>query len=365
MVSEDITNNEKTEPFAVKPGQNLILSEASLMSCPTTLRHSVSQGFTLRNHLLFDNKTDLIRDIFHGLSARRKTISCRFFYDEAGSILFDEITRLPEYYLTRTELSILKSRAQSIIGDFKNLDIIDLGSGNSVKISALLDAIPEEKIPDIIYFPVDIDQYVLRRSAEMLSFQYPGLHTQAIVADFVKHLTTLPGDHKKLICLFGSTIGNLSFRHAQKFILNLKKMMHPGDTFLLGIDMVKNAEVLNKAYNDGAGITGLFNRNILRVVNHVAGTDFNPEEFEHLAFYNARKNRIEMYLTAMRETEISSNYFPGKITVRQGEAIHTENSYKYTQEDIEEFALVSGLKIDKVYSDSRHWFSLILFKCIS
>jgi thiosulfate/3-mercaptopyruvate sulfurtransferase len=317
---------------------------------------------SITNLLSSENHGELIGGIFEGLAKERKSLSCRFFYDEAGSSLFDRITELPEYYPTRTELSILRSSAASILGNFETLDIVELGSGSFRKISILLDAVPDGGIRRVRYIPFDVSETALRESAAMLLSRYPGLTVSPIMGDFLKHLSSLPPASRRMFCFLGSTIGNLTREQAGRFLLNLKEVMMPGDSLLLGMDMVKDPAVLHAAYNDSQGITALFNRNILKVINHLAGTDLDPGRFEHLAFYNEQEHRIEMHLRALEEMEVTSPLFPEKIRIRPGETIHTENSHKYLPGDLDAFASVSGIRQEKIFSDPAQWFSVVKYR---
>ena len=305
----------------------------------------------------------MIREICDGLCRDDKFISSRFFYDQEGSELFDQITTLSEYYLTQTELSILRKCAGSIIGDFETLDLVELGSGNCTKISVLLDTIPANKIRNVRYFPIDISRHAMERQFESLTSRYPGLKIEGVIADFMTCLDQLPGNSGRLICFFGSTIGNMSHSEVIAFLARMKKMMGCADKFVVGMDMVKDPGMLRAAYNDRHGLTSRFNRNILKAVNHIAGTDFNPARFHHLAIFNQTENRIEMYLEADSDMEVTSDFFPENLRIRKGERIHTENSHKYTPENISDFALRSGLKIEKIYTDPNQWFSLVEFTC--
>ncbi len=318
-----------------------------------------SSTVTVSNFLSTENTTELIEGIFRGLSKSQKQISSRFFYDENGSDLFEEITALPEYYPTRTEKRILQDNAKTIIGEFEHIDIIELGSGDCSKISILFDNIPKHKICNTTYIPVDVSEAAVIKSTDLLACRYPGIKIHGLLADFMKHLDSLPGNSPRLICFFGSTLGNLTRVQAYSFLLNLKSIMKPGDRFLLGLDMVKDSETLYKAYNDKQGITAQFNLNMLNVINNVAETNFESSDFEHLAFYNEEKARVEMYLKALKDVVVSSNHFPDDIKISKGETIHTENSHKFTYNHIQKLAGHSGLSISKGYSDDRKFFSLV------
>ncbi len=225
----------------------------------------------------------------------------------------------------------------------------------------MLDSIPEPKIKDVTYIPVDISESAVRKSVEILSQTYKGIKIHGLTADFMKHMTYIPGNSPRLICFLGSTLGNLTFEQSIAFIMNLKQLMNTGDTFLLGLDMVKDPEILHHAYNDKSGVTARFNKNILNVVNRLAQTDFNPEDFEHVAFYNEKESRAEMHLKALKNVTITSTLFPAPVTISEHETVHTENSHKFTREKIELISSVCGLNIKDVYTDDNNYFSLIKF----
>ncbi len=325
---------------------------------------NINSQIKVSNFLAFENNDELIAEIFLGLFSQQKYISSRFFYDDSGSSLFEDITNLPEYYPTRTEKSILRQNANKIVGIDKNLSIIELGSGDCSKISILIDAVNKSYIENLCYIPVDVSEAAILKSADILSLKYPKIKIHGLLADFMKHLNFLPDETNRLICFFGSTLGNLTRMQAVRFLMNLKKLLHPGDRFLLGLDMQKDTKILEDAYNDKQGVTESFNRNILNVINEIAGTNLNPELFEHIAIYNSEKSRIEMHLRALQDMVIKSPAFSKTITLTHGETIHTENSHKYNSGDIYEFAGLTGLKIKNIFTDTNHWFSLVEFECL-
>lgn len=332
-----------------------------MSSISTVINHQV----TISNFLRKESKESLITEIYNDLTSRKRSIASKFFYDDIGSSLFEEITTLYEYYPARTEKSILRHIAPEVLKDVEGLDIIELGSGDCSKISILLDAIPANKISKIHYIPVDVSEAAILKSADLLSYNYPGLPIHGLVADFIKHLSGLPGIRKRLICFFGSTIGNLGNSEACQFLSNIRKLMRPGDCLLVGFDLVKDQQILEAAYNDDQGITAAFNKNILEVINRIAGTNFDPDLFEHIAFYNPGKSRIEMHLRAIQEMVVESRHFPQIIHLEKGDAIHTENSHKYTTKDILGFGTVTGLHLDEVYTDAQQWFGLGLFRLLN
>ncbi|HEX2974918.1 MAG TPA: L-histidine N(alpha)-methyltransferase [Bacteroidales bacterium] len=322
----------------------------------------VKDRFIISDILARESTGEQVSAIFSELNAPQKRISSRYFYDEYGSFLFEKITATPEYYLTRTEKSILENIAPILCSDAKFTDIIEPGSGDCSKISILLDAIPEKILSHIRYIPVDVSMPAIIKSAEFLTSIYPQLEVHGIVADFMKHFGSIPEGSKRLICFFGSTIGNLEKAQATGFLQEIEKFMEPEDHFLLGLDTVKEKSVLEAAYNDSKGITALFNMNILKVMNDYAHTNFKAREFEHIAFYNEDKARIEMHLRARKDVIVESEYFPKPVFLMKGETIHTENSHKYTDDDIQNFSVVTGLKIEDVYTDDKRWFSVVSFR---
>ncbi|MHC4166608.1 MAG: L-histidine N(alpha)-methyltransferase [Planctomycetota bacterium] len=315
---------------------------------------------TVDNFLLKIGRDAVVRSIVDGLTSREKYISCIYFYDAVGSKLFERITRLPEYYLARTEKSLLGEAAFYICNELKDIDIVELGSGDCSKISILLEAIPPHFLRSVRYIPVDVSQSVVEESVAILVSTFPGMSIHGVVADFMKQLDLIPKGLRRFFCFLGSTVGNLSKRDAIGFFRILGETMRAGDMLLLGADMVKSRDVLERAYNDSEGVTAEFNLNILNVVNNIASTNFRPEAFEHVAFYNEEFSRIEMHLKAKEGVEVESPFIKGKIIIRKGESIHTENSHKFTHEYIKDFALAAGLEIQHIFSDEREWFSLIL-----
>ena len=315
----------------------------------------------IRNYLCNTKHEEVISEIIDGLSAQQKYIPSKFFYDENGSKLFEDITCLPEYYPTCTEKALLKKIAPQISKTLRNIDIVELGSGDCSKISILLDAIPFENMATVRYIPVDVSHSAISKSAEMLVKRFPDITIHGLIADFLKHLRVIPGNINRLFCFFGSTLGNLTRNQSIQFLLDLKAVMKSGDQLLIGLDMVKDVKILENAYNDNQGITAAFNKNILNVVNQYVKTAFNSDCFEHVAYYNQPKARIEMHLRALEDLEVKCMYLPNNIRIKKGETIHTENSHKYTYGHIFDFAGITGLKINAVYTDNNQWFSLVHF----
>ncbi len=313
----------------------------------------------LINYLPNIGISNVREEIIEGLRATSKYISPKFFYDGNGSHLFEQITHLKEYYPTRTEKKIISSIGENLYLEFKDLNIIELGSGDSSKISLLFKQIPVEELKTINYFPVDISQSAIEKSASELIQQFSLNNITGIVVDFFHQLKLIPKPGKRLFCFFGSTIGNFNIREAKTFMTLLGNIMQKGDSLLLGMDMVKDITVLEKAYNDDKGITAKFNKNILTVVNNLTDSDFNTADFVHWAFFNREKSRIEMHLRALKNVEISFNSGTEIIKIKKGETIHTENSYKYNSHDIKMFGMWANIETKNILADENNWFSLV------
>jgi len=318
--------------------------------------------FELINFLPKIGVNNVRDEIILGLKSKNKYISPKFFYDELGSELFEKITQLYEYYPTRTEQSILSSIVSKLDLDYSNLNIIELGSGDCSKIRLLLNQIPENKISTINYYPVDISQSAISKASEELIYEFPAINIHGIVADFINQLNLIPKTGNRLFCFFGSTIGNLNIRERQTFIELLGNELQVGDSFLLGMDMVKETSILESAYNDAQQLTADFNKNVLNVVNDLVGTDFNKDDFEHFAFYNKAKNRIEMHLKAFTDIEISVNSISEIIQIKKGETIHTENPHKFTSDDINTIAEWGNFNLKNKFTDDNNLFSLVHFR---
>ncbi|NOQ25597.1 MAG: L-histidine N(alpha)-methyltransferase [Bacteroidales bacterium] len=314
------------------------------------------------NHLNNLGIENIRKEIITGLTSKQKTISSKFFYDKTGSKLFEDITQLPEYYPTRTEKKILKTIAPKLMHNLRHADIVELGSGDCSKISLLLNSIPKENLKTINYIPVDVSQSAVNESARNLVEKFPDLSIKGLVADFINQLDLIPKTSKRMLCFLGSTLGNFTETVTNQFLKNLSSSMNSGDTFLLGVDLVKSTDILHDAYNDSQEVTAEFNKNILNVINDLINSDFNINDFEHKAFFNQGKSRIEMHLIANKDVIINTPFSTTTINLKKGENIHTENSYKFTQAQINNFAKASGLNIKEIFTDPNNWFALVLFE---
>ena len=313
----------------------------------------------IQNYLQNSYNNTIAKDAFRGFTAPRKFIPSKYFYDSRGSQLFEKICSLPEYYPTRTEMSILKQAAPKIMKSFPKGDIVELGSGANRKIRLFLDAVDKEKLLYFRYVPVDVSESALRDASEELQRLYPALGVAGIVADFTHHMDMIPSDNSRLIMFLGSTIGNFDETMQIDFLRSVARSMKPEDRFVVGFDMIKPRETLEAAYNDSQGVTAQFNENVLHVLNRELNANFQPSLFEHVAFYNDDKERVEMHLRAKEKTVVTINGLNLKVPFDRGETIHTENSCKFSRSRVESMVCEAGLIIQEWYSDSKGWFSLV------
>lgn len=322
---------------------------------------AVNHQMRVDNYLPCVGNEFVANEILDGLRARKKSISSKYFYDATGSKLFEAITQLPEYYPTRTERPLIETAAERIVHDFDHSDMVELGSGDCSKISILLERIQPSADQALRYIPVDVSRSAVEASVETLASAFPHLAIHGVVADFTTQLDRIPNGNKRLFCFFGSTIGNFSKAQIDRFFTHLSATMQSGDRLLLGLDRVKDKQILENAYNDREGITAAFNRNILNVANDLAETDFIPQAFNHIAFYNGADQRIEMHLEACTDMIVTSPHLDDPLTFGQGERIHTENSYKFTDASIAALGMEHGLAIETAYTDRKQWFSLVQY----
>jgi dimethylhistidine N-methyltransferase len=302
-----------------------------------------------------DRFSSFARDVIEGLTARPKRLSPKYFYDEAGSRLFEEITTLPEYYPTRSELAILRRHAADMARLLPaETALIEFGSGSSKKVRLMLDAAPAIAA----YVPVDISSQWLTQEAARLRREYPRLAVLPVAADFTqafglpRSLASLP----RTGFFPGSTIGNFEPPQAAAFLRNAAGILGEGAILIVGIDLVKDVEILNAAYNDAAGVTARFNLNLLTRINRELGADFDLAGFCHQAFYNRERQRIEMHLASRRRQQV--NVYGRMIEFRAGETIHTENSYKYTVESFGALARGCGWTPVTAWTDPDGYFSV-------
>jgi L-histidine N-alpha-methyltransferase len=303
----------------------------------------------------------IAEDVRQGLSAETKRLPAKLFYDAEGSRLFDEITRTPEYYPTRTERAILQANAAEIVhqaGD--NLDLVELGAGNASKTSILVEALSQRQLR-VEYHPIDVSAAALQEAVTSMHGRFHNLAIRPIVADYSNDLPELRAlREQKLVLFIGSTIGNFEPDEAVQFLQRVRHSLSPGDALLLGVDLVKDADVLHAAYNDTQGVTAKFNKNMLVRINRELGGQFDPEAFEHVAFWNPAMSRIEMHLESRFEQNVLVRDLGRVFHLAEGERIHTENSYKFSSETMSRLVHASGFRMERCWTDPDQWFRVVL-----
>jgi len=300
-------------------------------------------------------------EVEEGLLNRPKTLPCKLFYDSAGSILFEEITRLPEYYLTRAELAILHASAAEIANAAgSGITVVELGSGTAVKTCTLLHGISRRQMR-VPYFPVDISPAALNLARQRVEEECFQVSVHPVIADFSEGFTFLrriPG--RKLVLYLGSSIGNFDPEPAVQMLSQIREQLSAGDSVLLGTDLVKSESVLVPAYDDAQGITAQFNKNILRRLNRELGADFDLEFFRHIAIWNPQQSRMEIYLQSLRPQIVNLKLLSLRVRFAADERIHTENSYKYTLTMVQDLLAAAGFKLARTWFDDCKWFALHL-----
>ncbi|ANM31331.1 hypothetical protein ABI59_19750 [Acidobacteria bacterium Mor1] len=294
-----------------------------------------------------------------GLLSTPKRLPSKYFYDTRGSDLFEEITDLPEYYQTRTEQALLERCAGEICRIVRPLELIELGAGSSKKTRMLLDAATAENRLER-YIPLEVSEGMARQSGADIAGDYPGIDIHAVVGDFDHHLTDLPSGTRRLVVFLGSTIGNMVREDAIEFLREVSQLLDSESALLLGTDLVKDKQVLEAAYNDARGVTAAFNLNILSVINNELAGNFNPEGFEHVAFFNEDEERIEMHLKARTMQRARLEDLEMNVAVQAGEMIHTEVSCKYRKESVQAMLGEAGLELEHWYTDPKNYFALSL-----
>jgi len=300
----------------------------------------------------------LAQDVRAGLTRELKELPPKLFYDARGSELFDRITTLPEYYPCRAEREILNRRAPEIVAESEARELVELGSGTASKTRALLYAMAGAGSLDR-YVPFDVDHSVVERCAAELVELYPGLAVHGVVGDFQRHLGCIPTGDRRLFAFLGGTIGNLHPPERAAFLLRVRRLMGPTDQLLIGTDLVKDREVLEAAYNDSAGVTAEFNRNVLRVVNDGLDANFDPAAFEHVAFFDEANSWIEMRLRARGAQTVRVNGAQLEVKFSDGEEMRTEISAKFTRDAVERELEVAGMVLDGFHSDENGLFGLV------
>jgi L-histidine Nalpha-methyltransferase len=314
----------------------------------------------------------MVEDVRVGLLSNPKDLSPwpKYFYDSEGSELFEEITVLPEYYQTRTELSILVERAPEIVARTRCRELVELGSGSASKTRTLLDAMTAEQgryVQDPArYVPFDVSESALKSSAERLLEEYPTLEIHGFVGDFDHSLERLLARPQpanglgRLVVFLGGTIGNFTPEKRREFLGRLRSGLEEGDYLLIGVDLVKDTRVLEAAYDDAAGVTARFNKNLLNVLNCKLGGEFDPDLFDHRATYNPEESRVEMWLDSKVAQSVPVAALGLKVPFEAGEGVRTEISTKFTRESVAEAFDEAGLRLLDLYTDEEDLFGLAL-----
>jgi L-histidine Nalpha-methyltransferase len=315
---------------------------------------------------------EFANDVARCLASKTKYLSPKYLYDKVGSQLFEQICLQPEYYLTRTEASILNKHApliSKLAGS--NIKIIELGSGSSSKTAILLSYLSSQK-KRIYYFPIDISSSILTESERKLKSQFPNASIIGIRSDYETGIDRAAAEcmaigsnknipYTNLVLFLGSSIGNFEFKEAQSLLRSVREKIHTNDFLLIGFDLQKEESVLNAAYNDKAGMTAKFNLNLLARINRELGGNFELRKFEHCAFYSHERHRIEMHLVSKTDQQLYIGALGKTFAIREGESIHTENSYKYSLSQIAALAEDCGFTVEKNFTDEKRWFDLALF----
>lgn len=302
----------------------------------------------------------IARDVLEGLSRTPKTLPPKLLYDAQGSALFEQITCLPEYYPTRTEAAILMTHADEICSRLgRNVSVGELGAGTATKTRILLRSLLRRQAR-VNYFPLDVSDAALQLAKDEVEKELEAVDVHPHVGDF-EDLTFLGRQAPpRLVLYIGSSIGNLERGEAIFLLQNIARHLSNGDQLLLGVDLVKNSDVMHAAYNDSAGITASFNKNLLVRINRELGGHFEPDAFCHISFWNEAASRIELHLESIRPQSVRVDALDTTLRFYQGERIHTENSYKYTVECLEELLHHGGFKVAHVWTDPDCWFAVSL-----
>lgn len=306
--------------------------------------------------------TPIGAEVYRGLTALPKKLSPWLFYDQRGSELFEAITELPEYYLTRTERDIFAQYADEIFeaAGAKKLSIIELGAGTAAKTGLLLAAAVRRQ-GRVDYYPIDISVSALEEARRRCGEEQPLVSVMPIASDYTRNMAEIPSAiGRRMVLYIGSSIGNFEPAEAAALLRRLRGHLAAGDLLLLGVDHIKDRSTLLRAYNDTAGVTAEFNRNMLARIRRELGANFRPRLFRHRAFWNDRESRIEMHLESLVGHEVTISALELTVGFRRGESIHTENSYKFTPESVEALLGRSGFSVRQDWTDARSWFGVYL-----
>jgi L-histidine N-alpha-methyltransferase len=320
-----------------------------------------AEQITIESFLSHEDERSLANDVLDGLTRPFKEIPAKHFYDARGSELFEQICELPEYYPTRTEREILLARADGIVRRTGAGELVELGSGSADKARILLGAMARAGTLRR-YVPLDVSESALESAARELVQEFDELSIHGVVGDFERHLSEIPGaaDTPRIVALLGGTIGNFLPGTRRRLLRQIAALLGPRDRLLLGTDLVKDPAIIEAAYDDGAGVTAEFNRNVLHVINRELDADFSPDAFEHIAFFDRRHEWVEMRLRARRPCTVMVSELGLRVEFAAGEELRTEISAKFTRARLEDDYAAAGLRIDGWYTDPDELFALSL-----
>ncbi len=327
---------------------------------PAAAAKAAAATIRIDSHLDGGEERSLADDVLDGLTRPFKELPPKHFYDARGAELFDRICELPEYYPTRTERSILEQRATEIAEATGAVELVELGSGTAAKTRVLLDALHSAGTLRR-YVPIDVTEAMVRDCARDLTAEYPGLRVHGVIGDFERHLDRVPAaDGPRIVAFLGGTIGNFPPGSRRRFLRQIARLLGPEDHLLMGTDLVKDPGVLEAAYDDSAGVTAEFNRNVLRVLNRELEADFDPDDFEHVALFDREHEWIEMRLRARRDLTQTIRRLDLEVRFEAGEELRTEISAKFTPERLTGDLAAAGLEIASWMTDADDLFALTL-----
>jgi L-histidine N-alpha-methyltransferase len=353
--------NAKSPPAATRPAPQARSAAADPPERSERWGRGSAQGeLNIDNHLPADFLSAALRaDVLHGLTASPKSLPPKWFYDDRGSELFEQITRLPEYYPTRAERSILVERAGEIAATSRADTLVELGAGSAEKTRLLLDSLRDNGALRR-YVPVDVSEGALRLAAAGILSDYPRLAVHAVVADFEQHLDRLPNGGHRMVAFLGGTIGNLVPAERAVFLRQVRATLHADETLLLGTDLVKSPAMLVPAYDDAAGVTAEFNKNVLHVVNRELKADFDPDAFAHVALWDAEAEWIEMRLQSLRDQRVRVELLNLDVSFERGEQMRTEVSAKFRRQGVTAELEAAGFELSEWWTDRGGRFGLSL-----
>lgn len=334
-----------------------MVSKSELIDEPAFERRLV-----LKNLMAQATNDSLVgQEVIDGLKASPKSLPPKYFYDEKGSQLFEQICELPEYYPTRTETAILKAASGAIAQQTGPCEIVELGSGSSTKTRLLLDAYQLAKLP-LRYLPVDVSDTMLSETAKKLLNEYSQLSVYALASTYEPALTALPTKQLpvRMVVFLGSTIGNLNPKECDQFLSLVSSYLEIGDYFLLGLDLQKETSILEAAYNDSQGVTAAFNLNMLSHLNHRFEGDFKVSKFSHIAHYNRIENQIEMYLESLAAQTVRLEKLGLAVEFEKGDRILSEISRKFNLNKMTQSLSLHHLNVIKTFTDKNQWFGVLL-----